>query len=74
MHNFEDVHGLECLVTKPTRITDTTNHFHSCFLLSAAVALLLMTPSNGELARRLFFGLQRLTNQLGMQNGEPLLK
>ena len=38
MHNFEDVHGLECLVTKPTRITDTTNHFHACFLLSAAVA------------------------------------
>ena len=37
MHNFEDVHGPECLVTKPTRITDTTNHFHSCFLLSAGV-------------------------------------
>ena len=67
MRDFEDVRGLKCLVTEPTRITDTTDHFHSRFLLRAA-------PSNGELARRLFFGLQRLTNQLGMQNGKPLLK
>ena len=33
-----------------------------------------MTPLHGELARRLFFGLPRLTNQLGTQNGKPLLK
>ena len=38
MHDFEDVHGLKCLVTKPTRITDTTNHFHSRLLLRDAVA------------------------------------
>ena len=37
MRDFEDVHGLECLVTKPTRITDTTDHFHSHLLLRAAV-------------------------------------
>ena len=37
MRDFEDVHGLKCLVTKPTRITDTTDHFHLRFLLSAAV-------------------------------------
>ena len=64
MCDFEDVHGLECLVTKPTRITDTTDHFHLRLLLRTAIAQLLMTPSNGELARRLFFGLPRLTNQL----------
>ena len=36
MHDFEDVHGLKCLVTTPTRITDTTDYFHLRFLLRAA--------------------------------------
>ena len=37
MRDFEDVRGLKCLVTKPTRITDTTDHFHSRLLLRATV-------------------------------------
>ena len=37
MRDFEDVRGLKCLVTKPTRITDTTDHFHLRFLLRATV-------------------------------------
>ena len=37
MRDFEDVHGLKCLVTKPTRITDTTDHFHWRLLLRNAV-------------------------------------
>ena len=37
LRDFEDVRGLKCLVTKPTRITDTTDYFHLRFLLRAAV-------------------------------------
>ena len=37
MRDFEDVHGLKCLVTEPTRITDTTDHFHWRLLLRNAV-------------------------------------
>ena len=38
MRDFEDVHSLKCLVTKSTRITDTTAHFHSHLRLRDAVA------------------------------------
>ena len=37
IRDFEDVHGLEFLVTKPTRITNTTDHLHLRLLLCASV-------------------------------------